>query len=106
VVVSKVGRELYEKFFRGYTRKQWGIDPSELDKAVTSRVPTRTSSSDANSASRTVSAWRNARSDPRVASRSVSPRVVIPVTPRSARKNALLHRFAGVTQSVWRGTSQ
>src|SRR2546421_5958365 len=42
VVVSKVGRELYEKFFRGYTRKQWGIDPSELDASVTARVPTRT----------------------------------------------------------------
>ncbi|UOQ65627.1 UDP-galactopyranose mutase [Hymenobacter volaticus] len=42
VVVSKVGRELYEKFFRNYTRKQWGLDPSELDKSVTSRVPTRT----------------------------------------------------------------
>ena len=42
VVVSQVGRELYEKFFRGYTRKQWGMDPSELDKAVTARVPTRT----------------------------------------------------------------
>jgi UDP-galactopyranose mutase len=41
VVVSKVGRELYEKFFRGYTRKQWGIDPSELDASVTARVPTR-----------------------------------------------------------------
>jgi UDP-galactopyranose mutase len=41
VVVSKVGRELYEKFFRGYTRKQWGFDPSELDAAVTARVPTR-----------------------------------------------------------------
>ncbi|CAO4177924.1 UDP-galactopyranose mutase [Methylorubrum extorquens] len=46
VVVSKVGRELYEKFFRGYTRKQWGIDPSELDKSVTARVPTRTSRDD------------------------------------------------------------
>ena len=41
VVVSQVGRELYEKFFRNYTRKQWGIDPSELDKAVTARVPVR-----------------------------------------------------------------
>ncbi len=41
VVVSKVGRDLYEKFFRGYTRKQWGLDPSELDAAVTARVPTR-----------------------------------------------------------------
>jgi len=46
VVVNKVGRELYEKFFRGYTRKQWGMDPSELDKAVTSRVPTRTNIDD------------------------------------------------------------
>ena len=46
VVVSAVGRELYELFFRGYTRKQWGLDPSELDKAVTARVPTRTSTDD------------------------------------------------------------
>jgi UDP-galactopyranose mutase len=46
VVVSQVGRELYDKFFRGYTRKQWGMDPSELDKAVTSRVPTRTNTDD------------------------------------------------------------
>ena len=43
VVVSAVGRELYELFFRGYTRKQWGLDPSELDRSVTQRVPTRTS---------------------------------------------------------------
>ncbi len=42
VVVSKVGRELYEKFFRNYTRKQWGMDPSELDASVTARVPIRT----------------------------------------------------------------
>ena len=42
VVISAVGRELYEKFFRGYTRKQWGLDPSQLDKSVTARVPTRT----------------------------------------------------------------
>ncbi len=46
VVVSKIGRELYETFFRGYTRKQWGMDPSELDKAVTARVPTRTTTDD------------------------------------------------------------
>lgn len=46
VVVSKVGRELYEKFFRNYTRKQWDIDPSELDKSVTARVPTRTNRDD------------------------------------------------------------
>jgi UDP-galactopyranose mutase len=42
VIVSKVGRELYEKFFRNYTRKQWGVDPSELDASVTSRIPVRT----------------------------------------------------------------
>jgi UDP-galactopyranose mutase len=41
VVVNSVGRELYEKFFRGYTRKQWGLDPSELDAQVTARVPVR-----------------------------------------------------------------
>ena len=41
VVVGSVGRELYEKFFRGYTRKQWGLDPSELDAQVTARVPVR-----------------------------------------------------------------
>ncbi|MFB2836393.1 UDP-galactopyranose mutase [Floridanema evergladense] len=46
VVVSKVGRELYEKFFRNYTRKQWDMDPSELDKSVTARVPTRTNRDD------------------------------------------------------------
>lgn len=46
VVVSKVGRELYEKFFRNYTRKQWGMDPSELDKTVTSRVPVRNNRDD------------------------------------------------------------
>ena len=42
VIVSRIGRELYEKFFQGYTRKQWGLDPSELDKSVTARVPVRT----------------------------------------------------------------
>jgi UDP-galactopyranose mutase len=42
VIVAKVGRELYDKFFKHYTRKQWGLDPSELDAAVTARVPVRT----------------------------------------------------------------
>src|SRR5262252_5849529 len=46
VVVSQVGRELYEKFFKNYTRKQWVLDPSELDPTVTARVPTRTSRDD------------------------------------------------------------
>ena len=46
VVINAVGRELYELFFQGYTRKQWGIDPSGLDKAVTARIPTRTNIDD------------------------------------------------------------
>jgi UDP-galactopyranose mutase len=46
VVVNRVGRELYEKFFRGYTRKQWGLDPSQLDATVTARVPVRTNRDD------------------------------------------------------------
>jgi len=46
VVVARVGRELYEKFFRGYTRKQWGLDPSQLDAMVTSRVPVRNNRDD------------------------------------------------------------
>jgi len=46
VVVNRVGKDLYEKFFRNYTRKQWGIDPSDLDASVTARVPVRTSRDD------------------------------------------------------------
>lgn len=46
VVISAVGRELYELFFQGYTRKQWGVDPSQLDKSVTARIPTRTNTDD------------------------------------------------------------
>ncbi len=46
VVVSKVGRDLYEKLFRNYTRKQWGKDPSELDAIVTARIPVRTNCDD------------------------------------------------------------
>jgi UDP-galactopyranose mutase len=46
VIVNRVGRELYEKFFRNYTRKQWDLDPSELDAMVTSRVPIRTNRDD------------------------------------------------------------
>ena len=46
VVLARVGRELYEKFFHNYTRKQWGLDPSELDPSVTARVPARTNQDD------------------------------------------------------------
>jgi len=41
VVVSKVGRSLYDKFFKNYTKKQWGLDPSELNASVAARVPVR-----------------------------------------------------------------
>ena len=41
IVVSRIGRELYEMFFRNYTRKQWGLDPSELDASVAGRIPVR-----------------------------------------------------------------
>ncbi|HVE49430.1 MAG TPA: UDP-galactopyranose mutase [Casimicrobiaceae bacterium] len=46
VVVNSVGRDLYEKLFRGYTRKQWGLDPSELSASVAARIPTRTNHDD------------------------------------------------------------
>lgn len=46
VVVNAVGQDLYEKFFRGYTRKQWGLDPSELAASVAARIPTRTNRDD------------------------------------------------------------
>ncbi|MCW5980271.1 MAG: UDP-galactopyranose mutase [Bryobacteraceae bacterium] len=45
-VVSRVGRDLYEKLFLGYTRKQWGLDPSQLDAAVAARLPVRTNRDD------------------------------------------------------------
>ena len=45
-VVSQVGRDLYEKFFRGYTRKHWRRDPSELHASVCARIPTRTGTDD------------------------------------------------------------
>lgn len=46
VVINAVGRDLYEKFFRGYTRKQWGLDPSQLASSVAARIPTRTNRDD------------------------------------------------------------
>jgi len=46
IVVSKVGRELYDKFVKGYTKKQWDLDPGELDSSVLARLPIRTSRDD------------------------------------------------------------
>ena len=41
VALSKVGQDIYEKIFETYTKKQWGIDPGELDTSVISRIPIR-----------------------------------------------------------------
>lgn len=46
VVLNSVGRDLYEKFFLNYTRKQWGLDPSQLKAGVAARIPTRTNTDD------------------------------------------------------------
>jgi UDP-galactopyranose mutase len=43
VAIGAIGRELYQKFIRGYTRRHWGLDPSQLDASVVSRIPSRTS---------------------------------------------------------------
>ena len=45
-VLNSVGRDLYEKFFLNYTRKQWGLDPSQLKAGVAARIPTRTNTDD------------------------------------------------------------
>jgi UDP-galactopyranose mutase len=46
VVLASVGRDLCDKFFRGYTRKQWGLDLSELNASVAARIPVRTNTDD------------------------------------------------------------
>lgn len=46
VVVSKVGRDLFERFVRGYTRKQWALEPRDLDPSVLARIPVRTDRDD------------------------------------------------------------
>lgn len=46
VVINAVGRDLYVKFFRGYTRKQWGLDPAQLSASVTARIPVRSNYDD------------------------------------------------------------
>ncbi|MEQ4972885.1 UDP-galactopyranose mutase [Enterobacter cloacae] len=39
--ISMIGRELYEAFFKGYTRKQWGVEPTELPASILKRLPLR-----------------------------------------------------------------
>jgi len=46
MVISLVGKDLYEKFFKGYTLKQWEIHPTDLSASVTARIPTRTNRDD------------------------------------------------------------
>lgn len=46
VVLNSVGRDLCEKFFRGYTKKQWGLDLSQLSAGVAARIPTRINDDD------------------------------------------------------------
>lgn len=46
VVISQVGRDLFEKFYKGFTRKHWGLDASKLDASVTMRIPVRTNRDD------------------------------------------------------------
>lgn len=41
-----VGRDLYEAFFKGYTQKQWGLEPSELPASILKRLPVRFSYDD------------------------------------------------------------
>lgn len=36
-----VGKDLYEAFFKGYTIKQWGVDPTELPASILKRLPIR-----------------------------------------------------------------
>jgi UDP-galactopyranose mutase len=45
-VLARVGEDLYERLFRGYTVKQWALDPSELDASVCARLPVRTDTDD------------------------------------------------------------
>jgi UDP-galactopyranose mutase len=46
VIISQVGRELYQLFFEGYTLKQWKRHPRELDASVCGRIPVRTNRDD------------------------------------------------------------
>jgi UDP-galactopyranose mutase len=46
VVLAVVGADLYRAFFEGYSRKQWGLDPSQLDKSVTARLLSRCNTDD------------------------------------------------------------
>lgn len=40
-LISKIGRKLYEKFYKNYTIKQWGIRPTYINESVAKRIPIR-----------------------------------------------------------------
>lgn len=46
-MLASVGKKLYEKFFKGYTQKQWGREPQQLHPSVCGRIPVRTTREDA-----------------------------------------------------------
>lgn len=45
-VLNKIGKELYEKMFKHYTKKQWDKYPEELNASVLNRIPVRTNKDD------------------------------------------------------------
>ena len=46
VITSQVGKEFYEQFFKYYTEKQWGVEPSKLPPEIVARIPIRTNRDD------------------------------------------------------------
>lgn len=46
IIINQVGIDLYEKFFKFYTKKQWNLDPAELSSTVCGRIPVRTNDDD------------------------------------------------------------
>lgn len=42
IIVNQVGNDLFEKFFKHYTKKQWDLEPKELSPSVCGRIPVRT----------------------------------------------------------------
>ena len=46
IIVNKIGQNLFEKFFKFYTKKQWNLEPKELSSSVAGRIPARTNDDD------------------------------------------------------------
>ena len=40
-LISKIGKKLYEKFYKNYTIKQWGVNPSQISVSVAKRITIR-----------------------------------------------------------------